>query len=65
MTSKSNTEGVHILGLATTVDLALAMLTFVELCHRGRGASAAGVDEGVQDLAPARDQIRSVMIGVG
>jgi hypothetical protein len=33
-------------------------------CHCGHGADAAGVDEGVLDLAPARDrQIRSVVIG--
>ena len=32
-------------------------------CHRGRGAGAAGVDEGVLDLSLSRDQIRSVMIG--
>jgi len=31
--------------------------------HRGRGAGAAGVDKGVPDLALARDQIRSVVIG--
>ena len=31
--------------------------------HRSRGAGANGVDEGVPDLASARDQIRSVMIG--
>ena len=32
-------------------------------CHHGHGASVAGVDEGVPDLAPTRDQIQSVMIG--
>ena len=32
-------------------------------CHHGRGASAASVDEGVPNLALARDQIWSVMIG--
>jgi len=32
-------------------------------CHRGRGAGVAGVDEGVLDLAPARDQIWSIVIG--
>ena len=31
--------------------------------HRGRGAGAADVDEGVPDLALARDQIWSVVIG--
>ena len=31
--------------------------------HHSRGAGAAGVDEGVPDLAPARDQIRSVVKG--
>jgi hypothetical protein len=31
--------------------------------HRGRGASAASVDEGVPDMALARDQIRSIMTG--
>ena len=40
-----------------------ALLLAPPSCHRGHGASAAGVDEGVRDLAPARDQIRSVMIG--
>ena len=34
-------------------------------CHRGRGAAAAGVDEGVPDLAPVRDQIRSYHHGCG
>ena len=32
-------------------------------CHCGRGTGAASVDEGVPDLALARDQIRSIMIG--
>jgi hypothetical protein len=40
-----------------------ALLSGPPSCHRGRGASAADIDEGVTDLAPARDQIRSVMIG--
>jgi hypothetical protein len=31
--------------------------------HRGHKTGAAGVDEGVSDMALARDQIRSVMIG--
>ena len=31
--------------------------------HHSRGAGAAGVDEGVQDLASDRDQIRSVVKG--
>ena len=35
----------------------------IRSCHRGRGASVAGVDEGVPDLALARDQIRSVVTG--
>ena len=32
-------------------------------CHHGRGAGAVGIDERVPDLAPARDQIQSVVIG--
>ena len=32
-------------------------------CHRGRGTAAAGIDEGVPDLTPARLQIQLVMIG--
>ena len=31
--------------------------------HRGHGAGAASIDEGVPDLALAWDQIRSVMTG--
>ena len=31
--------------------------------HHGHGGGAAGVDEGVPDLALARDQIRSVVTG--
>ena len=31
--------------------------------HRGHGAGAASIDEGVPDLALARDQIHSVVIG--
>ena len=32
-------------------------------CHHGRGIGAIGIDEGVPDPAPARVQIRLVMIG--
>jgi hypothetical protein len=32
-------------------------------CHRDRRSGAAGVDEGVLDLAPAKDQIQLVMTG--
>jgi hypothetical protein len=32
-------------------------------CHHSRRASAADVDEGLPDLALARDQIRSIMTG--
>ena len=32
-------------------------------CHRGRGTSAAGIDEGVPDPTPARVQIWLVMTG--
>ena len=40
-----------------------SLLSAPPSCHHGRGAGAAGVDEGVPDLALARDQIRLVMIG--
>jgi hypothetical protein len=40
-----------------------ALLLAPSSCRRGHGAGAAGVDEWVPDLALARDQIRSVMIG--
>jgi hypothetical protein len=40
-----------------------ALLSGLPSCYRGRGASATDIDEGVTDLASARDQIRSVMIG--
>lgn len=40
-----------------------ALLSAPPSCHHGRRASVASVDEGVPDLAPARDQIRSVVLG--
>ena len=41
-----------------------ALLLAPPSCHRGRRVGAAGVDEGVPDLALARVQIWLVMIGV-
>ena len=43
--------------------LGFALLLAPPSCHHGRGAGAAGIDEGVPDLALASDQIRSVVIG--
>ena len=40
-----------------------ALLSAPPSCHHGRRASVASVDEGVPDLAPARDQIWSVVTG--
>ena len=44
--------------------LGFALSSAPPSCHHGHGAGAAGVDEGVPDLASAKDQIRSVVIGV-
>jgi hypothetical protein len=35
----------------------------IRSCHHGHRASAAGVDEGVPDLALARVQIQSAVVG--
>ena len=40
-----------------------ALLSAPPSYHHSRGAGTAGVDAGVTDLAPARDQFRSVMTG--
>ena len=40
-----------------------ALLSAPSSYHRGCGAGVTSVDEGVTDLALARDQIWSVMIG--
>ena len=40
-----------------------ALSSALPSCHHDRRVGAAGVDEGVPDLAPARDKIWSVMIG--
>jgi hypothetical protein len=59
----SSTHHKRNLGTSSSMFPVFALSSAPPSCHRGREAGAAGVDEGVPDLASARSQIRLVVIG--